>query len=296
MKNSHGSSLSVAVKTFPILWQRILQSGIVGFSVVRERGWLLAWDRAHWLYVLDGQGRPQSQRQFSGLRSASGADDGSGYVAVGQDGEIWVLAPDLMPRWEKKLSGGALAVAVDAFGYHLAVSGVASQLRVYTADGETVSKTTTPRPLHHIRFVPASVHLIASSDYGLVAAFDLEGQVQWRDGLVANVGHLCTDGYGEQILLATFGEGIQRYSVQNGKQGRWTMPTPVSLVAQSFDGALIVTSGRGNRIMILRPNGQPLVSTKVPTSPTALAVDPMGMSLFVGFHDGRIVCYSLGKQ
>ncbi len=296
MSNPKASSVSVAVKTFPIAWKRTLQSGIVGIAAIRERGWLLVWDRAHWLYVLDGQGRSQSQHQFPGLRSACAADDGSVYAAGGQDGQVWFLAPDFMRRWEKKLSSGVLAIATDPFGNYLAVSDAGSHMRVYRANGETVSKTNTPRPLHHAKFIPATPNLIGSSDYGLVAAFNVQGEVTWRDGLVANVGSLSTDGYGKQILLATFGEGLQRYSVVEGKQGRWAVPTPTSLVTQSFDGSVVVTGGRGNRIFLLNEAGQPVLSTKVETSPTCLAISPIGNRLYAGFSDGRVLCYTLGKE
>src|SRR5262245_64210293 len=84
-----------------VLWSHPMSHGPRGLALAREKGWVLVWDEQNWLYVLNQAGEVQSQRHLAGgLVTACCADDGSAYVALGAQGEVFWLAPDLMPRWE----------------------------------------------------------------------------------------------------------------------------------------------------------------------------------------------------
>src|SRR5262245_56260339 len=105
------------------IWSHTLVAPARGLSLAREKGWLLAWDEAHWLYVLDHKGERQAQVRAGGsVVTACCSDDGSAWVAVGERGEVWWLAPDLATRWEATLPGPARAAALDPFGQYLAVA------------------------------------------------------------------------------------------------------------------------------------------------------------------------------
>src|SRR5579885_2228306 len=81
------------------LWSVALGARPRGLSLAREKGWLLAWDEAGWLTLLDRKGVRQAQRhEDGGVAVACAADDGSAYVSVSGSGELRWLAPDLMPR------------------------------------------------------------------------------------------------------------------------------------------------------------------------------------------------------
>src|SRR5690348_15459324 len=127
-------------------WSRDLLAGARGLSLARERGWLLAWDEAGWLTLLDHVGRRQAQRQFAGLVGATTADDGSAYAAIGKNGEIWWLAPDFNPRWEKQISQQPLTLALDPFGQYLAVTDSHGQVRIFDRAGKLTSEIKLPRP------------------------------------------------------------------------------------------------------------------------------------------------------
>jgi hypothetical protein len=157
--------------SFKSLWSFSPPAGASGLSLARERGTLLAWDRAHWLYLLDGAGKRQAQRQFpGGLADAGCSDDGSAYAAAGAAGEVWWLAPDLGTRWETKLPHPALAAALDPFGQYLAVADTQGGVHLFDCLGRKVIETEAPRPLHRMAFVPAAPLLVGCADYGLVAA------------------------------------------------------------------------------------------------------------------------------
>ena len=95
------------------LWTLKIGTRLRGLVLARERGRLLAWDDNHWLYLLTHKGERQGQWHSPGdLAAVCCADDGSAYAAVGTRGDIWWLAPDLMPRWQAALaaSGGLVII------------------------------------------------------------------------------------------------------------------------------------------------------------------------------------------
>src|SRR5262249_7346088 len=175
----------------------------------------------NWLYLLNRSGERQAQvRAPGGVTAACCADDGSAYAAVGERGEVWWLSPDLSIRWERVMPKKTAAAATDPFGQYLAVSDLLGNLHVLDRFGTLICQTLTPRPLHHLAFVPAGQALVGSADYGLVACYDLAGRPLWRDGLVAHVGSLATSEDGGQIILACFTEGLQRYTLAGQNLGR----------------------------------------------------------------------------
>ena len=100
------------------LWSQSLGARPRGLALAREKGWTLAWDEGHWLHLLNHKGERQAQlRAPAALATACCADDGSAYVAVGSQGEVWWLAPDLMTRWERSLPAQTVtAPKRDPFG------------------------------------------------------------------------------------------------------------------------------------------------------------------------------------
>lgn len=279
-------------KSFTIqrIWSQKLPAGVRGLVAARERDWLLAWDANHWLYLLDHNGQRQGQTRFAGaLVSACFADDGSAIVAVGSHGEMAWLAPDLMPRWRQTLPQPALAVAVDSFGQYFAVSDRTGNLTISNRLGKTISQSQTPRPLHHLAFVPGAPVLLGCADLGLVICLELSGEVRWRDGLFANAGSLTASGDGTRILVACFSEGLQDYDLQGQKKGRVSVPEPCRLAALSYTGQFILVAGlTSQRIFLLDSNGQVLANQQLSQEIVALAVSPLGDRVAAALGDGTI--------
>jgi hypothetical protein len=296
---------------FELLWTRPLTSGAAGLCLARERGWVLAWDQSHWLYLLDPDGKSQAQRQLAGLTVACAADDTSAYAAAGKKGEVWWLAPDLMPRWERRLTQTVLAVALDPFGQYLAAADAQGQVHLFDHTGRRVCCLEVPRPLCHLAFVPAAPFLVGSADYGLVVAFNLKGEIHWREGLVANVGSLAVDGDGRQLLLACFSEGMHRYGIaadravqQAGakvpaplpplqKLARLTLPDACHRVAQTFDGHRLLAAGLHHRIFLLDRAGKVLGSYMVEKAIAAIALGALGKDAFVALEGGPLLKLAL---
>src|SRR5438552_17435935 len=90
---------------FPMrpLWSQPLAAPARGLALAREKGWVLAWDEAHWLYLLNQKGERQAQVHApAALAAACCADDGSACAAVGGRGEVWWLAPGPTTPWERR--------------------------------------------------------------------------------------------------------------------------------------------------------------------------------------------------
>jgi WD40 repeat protein len=272
------------------LWTLTIGTRLRGLVLVRERLRLLAWDENNWLYLLSHKGERQAQYHTpGGVAAVCCADDGSAYAAVGTRGEIWWLAPDLMPRWQKSLPHPAVAAALDPFGQYLAVSDAGGNLRVFDRLGRPVSQTQTPRPLHHLAFVPEAPLLLGTADIGLLAAFDLSCNCLWRDGLVATIGALAVSGSGDRIVLACYSEGLRFYNTTGHKQGHLNLSEPSRLAALSFDGQLAVVAGLGERLLVIDRGGKTMSSVTLDKPAVALAVAPLGEWAGVALPDGRVL-------
>jgi hypothetical protein len=265
-----------------------------GLALAREKGTLLAWDEHSWLYLLNRRGERQSQvRGAADLAAACCADDDSACAALGSGGEVWWLAPDLMPRWQRTLPSAPLAAALDPFGQYLAVSDARGHLHLFDRQGHAHFRVQTPRPLHHLAFVPEAPRLVGCADFGLVACFDPAGRCVWRDGLVAHVGSLTVSGDGARIVLACFTEGLRLYTLEGGKQGGRQLPEPCRIAAVSFDGSLTLAGGLGNRLLLLDREAKIVSELLLDNPAVALALAPLGDSAVVAQPDGRIVGFSI---
>jgi hypothetical protein len=271
----------------------LILGSLRGLVQAREKGWLLAWDTLNWLYLFDQVGKRQGQVHLPvSLTVAACAEDGSAYAA-GSQAEVSWLGPDLMTTWQCPLTRPALAVALDAFGQFLAVADAGGQLHVFDRVGRLAWQVQSPRPFHHLAFVPAVPYLVACADYGLVACFDQRGQWAWREGLVAHVGALTVDGYGEQIILACFSEGLLRYALDGTKHPRQMVAEPCRLASISFDGQRTLAAGVSRRLYLLDAAGQSVLARELEHTPVAIALNAYGDAVTAAFRDGTVLALDL---
>jgi hypothetical protein len=271
-------------------WSHPLPAALRGLSLAREKGSLLTWDETHWLYLLNRDGQRQAQRHLDrNLASACLSDDGSACVAASTAGDVWWLAPDLTTRWHISLAAAPLAVACDPLGQYVAVADERGKVHLFHRLGNAVLGIPCPRPVYHLAFVPEEPVLLASADYGFVGAFDLAGRCTWRDGLVAHVGALAVTGNGNQVVLACFSEGLQRYGRDGRRLERLTLEESCRLVAVSFQGKRLLVGGLSKRLLLLDPNGKVLATHALEQPAIAVALGPLGDYAVAALADGTIV-------
>lgn len=292
---SHPESSSSSI-TFHTAWTHALANPARGLALAREKGWVLVWDNQDWLYLLNQAGERQAQMHTPGkLVAAACADDGSAYVAIGDQGEIWWLAPDLRTRWERSVPHPATALALDPFGQYLVVADAGSNVSLFDCQGRPAGRFRSPRSLHHLVFVPTAPFILAGSDYGLAACFDMKGKLVWRDGLVAHIGSLTVSGSGQSVILACFTEGLQCYSLDGKNLGRQALTEPCRSAVLNFDGSHLLVAGMGARLHWLDAEYRTLSTHTLEKPAAAIGLSPLGDRAVLAGTDGSLINFDLRR-
>lgn len=283
-----------------LLWSQAVPTPLRGLVLARERETILAWDGHEGLFLFNHAGTIQAQRPAPAPVAVAGcAEDGGAYaIAGGGSGAspvagsmICWLAPDLTPRWQRPLPHRATAVAVESLGRAIAVADASGTLRLMDARGRTQWKATTPRPLHHLAFVPETPVLVGAADFGLVLCFGASGECLWRDGLVAHIGSLAVSGDGSCILLACFSDGLYRYSTAGPQQQRIPLDAPCQLAALSYASDCLLTADRQQRLCLRDGKGDLREQMTLDAPITAAALGALADYAVVGLANGAIVRY-----
>lgn len=277
------------------LWTLPLDASPRGLSLAREAQRLLVWTDSHWLFWTNRKGERQAQTHLPNpIAAAAVSEDGSAFVAAEADGRISWLAPDLRPRWDRRLKGKPTAAAVDPLGLVAAVATNQSVIQFLYSDGELACEVSCPRSAHHLAFVAGTSVLIAAADLGWVGAFDLElGDWIWRDAPVVSLGGLAIAGSGEPILLACFSEGVRAYQ-KDGKLKEFKSPQRSCRdVAVSYDGSLLVALQLDGCLVGLTADLKPRFNYQPDAAVAGLALGALGDVLYLAQADRKIVALSL---
>jgi hypothetical protein len=273
-----------------VVWSRKLAAPPRGLALARERGWLLVWDSQHGLHLFNRSGEPQARWQSAhALTAAACAEDGGSFAAVGAQGQVWMLAPDLSPRWERTLPQRGTAVALDPFGHYLAAADGRGGLTLYDHNGRSRWHAANARPLQHLAFIPERPVLAAAADFGLVACYGITGSVLWRDGPVAHTGSLAVNGDGTVIVLACFSDGLCCYSLEGPKRRGFPGAGPCRLAAASYDGDAFLTADLGNHLHLRDAVGAVRGEWPLDGAPVGVALSALGDEAYVALADGRIL-------
>jgi hypothetical protein len=232
-------------------------------------------------------------RCAGGLTNACAADSGAAYAVLGQRGEVWWLAPDLSARWQRSVRQSAVAGCLDPHGQYLAVSDARGGVTLFDSNGRFLWQAQTPRPLHHLCFVPEQPLLIGCADAGLVIAFDFKGQPAWRDGLAAQVGSLSVTGSGDRVAVACFSEGVRSYNSTGQKLTNYLLPEPSRLLAMSYDGSVTLVAGMSQKVMLLDRDGKVIDSATVEQPIAGLTLGALGDDATLALTDGRVCRFTM---
>ncbi len=286
------SAAPVRVRQASLWWSLTVSASVRGLSLARETGSILIRDDNHWLYLLNAAGIRQAQlRAPKDLNVSACADDGSSLVVGGKEGDVWWLAPDLMPRWQRSLGHRVEALAVSSLGDYLAAADAGGNLSLFSRRGNLVWKVQSPRSLRFLAFVPEEPFLVGSADYGLVACFDAKGTMAWRDGLVAHVGSLVVSGDGSSIVLACYTDGLNRYGLRNPRPERQSLPDACRLASMSYDGQNVLAAGLASTITLLDRQNRVQGEQRLEAPATALALGALAERAVIGTATGLVQCY-----
>jgi hypothetical protein len=248
-----------------------------GLALAREPGWVLVWDADHRLSLYNRSGLAQAQRAARApCTAACIADDGSCAAAGGEAGQLWRLAPDLAPVWQKVVPHRVTAVALSPLGDYLAAADAGGGLYLLDRHGRTVWKAATPRALHFLTFVPERPCLAGAADFGLVTCFDAAGRPLWQEGLISHVGSLSAGADGGRLILACFTEGLVHFTLEGARQRLVAPNPPCRLAALSYDGKLILTADLDRRLTLAERDGAARDHFDLESPPAGVALGPLG--------------------
>jgi WD40 repeat protein len=267
-------------------------------SFTREHEAILAWAGLDTLFVFNHAGAIQAQRPSpAALADVRSAEDGSGYVvAFAQEPTLCWMAPDLAPRRRRSFGQRITAFALEPLGKHIAVADAGGTLRLLDRRGRTQWQATTPRPLHHLAFVPEKPILLGASDFGLVLCFGSSGECLWRDGLVAHVGSLDVNGDGSSVVLACFSDGLYRYSTAGPGQERILLDGACHLAALSYAGDRLLTADQSKRVCLCDRTGTIGQRRSLESSIVALALGALADKAVIGLENGTILCFTTEQE
>lgn len=281
-----------------LLWSQTIPAPLRGLILARERATILAWDGQEGLFLFNELGTIQARRPAPAPIAAAGsAEDGSACIVAGsQSPGLYWLAPDLAPRRQRSLPQRATAVAVEPLGRRVAVADAGGTLHLLDARGQTVWQATTPRPLHHLAFVPEKPILVGAADFGLVLCFGASGECLWRDGLVAHVGSLAVSGDGSCVILACFSDGLYRYSTTGPQQQRISLDAPCQFAALSYSGERFLTVGGQQRVCLRDSKGDLRDQITLEAPVVAVALSSVADYALVGLANGAIHCFETRQE
>ncbi len=266
-----------------------LGSAVRALSLAREAELLLARLDDGSLALLTTRGDLQARTRLPAAAAGGIADDGSAIVAGGAGGQVWWLARDLSVQREISLGGPLFTAAVEPFGRYVAVSDRQGRLHLYDRIGKPLARIESPRPLHHLAFVPAQPQLAAAADFGWAGCLDLFSEKWlWSDRPVSNIGALAVAGDGNLLMLACFSDGLRRYGPGGQPRTAQKMPAACGLVALSFTGDLGVAASASAKLYGFDSRGEPTFTHDLDNPPTALAYAHLGDRAFVAHADGKL--------
>ncbi len=279
-------------------WTTVTDAPLLGLSLARETGILLAWDEGRNVYLIDEHGeRRMAERAPAPILSAAISDDGSLVGLLVGGPRLLLLDGTLSPEADRPAAGGALSLTVDSHGRYVAVSSKFDSLQFYNRLGKTAGKLALKQPLPMIRFVASQPMLIGGGGFGALMAIELgasgkgdalAAEIVWEERLMSNLGRLEATGDGSMILASCFNVGIQRYDLQGHNEGSYHLGGTATNAVPDFTGRSIAASTHEGELFILNAAGNIRWKTQLSQPASALEIDCAGAVSDLRFTDWEI--------
>lgn len=271
-------------------WSFAGDAPVVDVRLARETGEVLIADSSGGVYLLDRQGNVLTlTRVPSSVKAVAWCDTGTAGAVLLSPTRLGWLNRRLAVQWTMDLPDAANTVAIDPYGYHVAVSLADGLNLVYNADKKQVCRFETVRPVRHVQFLATEPGLIVAAEYGLLAEYDLDGDPLWSEKLWSNVGDLATTGDGRSIYLAGFAHGVQVFDGTGDGRGSYLLEGIANHVAVSFSPRRILASTIERHLYALDGHGELVWAVQAPDDIAHIACSPLGDWYLCGFAGGRIV-------
>jgi hypothetical protein len=225
-----------------------------------------------------------------------GSDTADLLLAVDEHNRLLAFNADLEPLWQLRWEVPVRAIAVAPLGQQYAVADERG-VSVLDESGQPVWRGTTPRPFHHLAWIPESRGLVGAADFGFVCGFDRTGTVRWREGLMSNIGSLALSGDGTECLLACFSDGIRIHRSDRAGCPPFMPPsasgtTPCRTLVASYDAQVVFSLDLAGQTLERLERGSGSRRTLTREAPiTAFATDATGQVVVVGTAAGELTLW-----
>jgi hypothetical protein len=269
-------------------WTRRLPSAPVRVLLAREV-WRILVQEVDALRFWDGRGEAdQFVSLESPLRCLHLSDLANLLVTIDERNRLLGFSSELEQLWHLPWDRPLRAVAVAPLGQQFAVADDQG-VSVMNTRGERLWRTITPRPLHHLAWIPETLSLVGAADLGLLCGFDRGGTIRWREGLMTHIGSLAVRGDGHEILLACFSDGIRVRQQDRSGCPLLAGSTPCRALAASYSADVLFTldlEARGLERLDRGTGGKQVIRRDSQVSD--FASDAAGQTLVVGTAGGEL--------
>ncbi len=279
-------------------WTSVTDAPLLGLSLAREAGLILAWDEARNVYLIDLHGeRLTSARAPGAILGGCLSDSGSLAALLIEGSRLLLLDRELTTLSDRPTSSEPTCLDIDPHGRYLAIGTKTTQTLFYSRFGRPAGKFETKQPLSLVRFVPAEPILLAASAYGSLLGVELipqgstgslEGEVLWDQRLLSNVGRLETSGDGSLILASCYTHGVQRFDLEGRNAGSYHLGGTVSHAVPDFAGRSIAVATLEGEVVVINQAGNVRWRSSLPRPAIALQFDALGRYLVHGLPTGEI--------
>ncbi len=294
MPNASGIAKVSAVPS----WTVVTEAPLLGLSLARESGMLLAWDDAGHFYLIDAEGeRVAESRVQEPIRSAAISDDGTLVALLLGRSKLMMLGSDFDLLVDRASPGDAATLAIDPHGRFVAVATKGNETTIFNKFGRVACTFETRQPLVHLKFIPSRPILVGAATYGLLVGVEfneirltggLDAEILWEEKISTNVGRLATSGDGGLILASCFTHGVQRYDVQGRNDGSYHVGGTATHAVPDFVGRSIAVATTEGELSLLNAAGNVRWKTGLSRPAVALEVDALGRYLYYGLGTGEI--------
>lgn len=272
-----------------LLWTAAADAPIVATAVARESGMTFAADESGSLYLIGRTGQIESvSRGFPEADRIAWSDTGSQGAVVTRGEDVSRIDASFETLWATTMPGEVLAIALDPFGHHLAVSLHNRRTLILNWKNKRVADFETTRPLCFLRFCATEPLLIGAANHGHLCCHDLKGDEVWNERMFSNVGDLRITGDAARILIAGYNHGVQLFDGEGTHQGSYMVEGTPKLADCTYTPENLAVATIEHQLYWLDADGEMKWSTETEEEISGLHCDPLGGAMTVAMSGGRV--------
>ncbi|MEP3479529.1 MAG: WD40 repeat domain-containing protein [Fuerstiella sp.] len=284
LKQSHG-------KQPKVVQDDVFPEGIRCLTYAAEARQVLVGTASGFLIKLHRDGvQDQRVRGFDHLNHLAWSHDGRFGAAVTRDKRLTIFDRHLRPKWHVTMTGKINCIAMSPFGSHIATGTEARRIHVVTTDKKELVEIETPQAINHIQFLQDSAAFIAAAEFGHLCKHSIDGQLEFEERIMNNVGGLAITANGKRILMAAFNHGVQVMDAEANSMGSFQIDgLPAKIICSMAKRRIVVTTLE-SRLYVLNFEGDLQWACDLAVDPVhVMTMDHSGTHLWIATVSGRLL-------